>query len=185
MTVQPFLNLLIMASIFEVAKIVHDIASGLEAECVKCLEQNKGEVVDSIREQLYSGLDGDENSLSPTYDDDSFFQKTKGRWRNDPDGYKAWKKDITPPVVSSELNLPARPENVPNLFITGTFHDSIYAESKGEGLFIGTKGFRDGPLIEKKYGKQIFTMGNTAKEYFNIMFLRPWINDFFKRCGYR
>lgn len=174
-----------MASIFEVVKIIHDIASGLEGECMKCLEQNRGEVINCIREQLYSGLDGDETNLSPTYDDDSFFQETTGRWHNDPDGYKAWKNKITPPAVSSELCLPARPDSVPNLFITGAFHDSIYAEGSGDGLFIGTKGFRDGPLIEKKYGKQIFTIGNTAKEYFNLMFLRPWINDFFNKCGYR
>ncbi len=53
------------------------------------------------------------------------------------------------------------------------------------GLRFSTKGFTDGSSIEKKYGEQILGIGDTAKEYFNIMYLRPWMERFFSECGYR
>ena len=83
------------------------------------------------------------------------------------------------------LYLPPRPVEVPNLFITGTFYDSITADRIDSGLRFSTKGFTDGSSIEKKYGEQILDIGDTAKEYFNIMYLRPWMERFFSECGYR
>ncbi len=71
------------------------------------------------------------------------------------------------------------------LFITGTFYDSITADRIDSGLRFSTKGFTDGSSIEKKYGEQILGIGDTAKEYFNIMYLRPWMERFFSECGYR
>lgn len=177
--------MIVMASIYEVAGIIHSIVSGFEEECVKCLEANGEDIVGSIQEQLYSGLDGNEDSLRPGYSDDPYFQQTKGRWRNDPDGYIRWKEEKTPPAVSPKLNLSARPVDVPNLIITGAFHESIFTERKGDGIHIGTKGFDDGPLIVKKYGEQILSPGNTAKEYFNMEFLIPWLKRFFRDCGYK
>ena len=86
---------------------------------------------------------------------------------------------------SEMLYLPPRPVEVPNLFITGTFYDSITADRIDSGLRFSTKGFTDGSSIEKKYGEQILGIGDTAKEYFNIMYLRPWMERFFSECGYR
>lgn len=44
---------------------------------------------------------------------------------------------------------------------------------------------KEGPSIERKYGEQVLGVGDTAKEYFNIMYLRPWLERFFSECGYR
>ena len=57
----------------EVAEIIGRIADGLEETLLKCLYDNSGVVLNAITEQLYSGLDGDGKHLSPSYDDDPFF----------------------------------------------------------------------------------------------------------------
>lgn len=173
-----------MAGFEEVSRIIHAIASSIEEECARCLIEHKDVVVDCIQEQLYSGQDGAGHLLNPTYDNDPYF-KEDGPWKNKAEKYKRWKESITPPVQSEMLFLPPRPVEVPNLFITGTFYDSIRVDKKGYGLQIGSSGFKDGPDIEKKYGERILTIGDTAKEYFNLMYLRPWISRFFKNCGYK
>ena len=173
-----------MADFDKLYSVIHSIASGIEGEVVKCMEENKGVLVDCIREQLYSGLDGTEHLLNPDYDNDTYFNEP-GPWQNRSEQYKHWKEKITPPLRGEMLYLPPRPVEVPNLFITGTFHDSIIAKGIGEGLNFGTTGFKEGPSIEKKYGENILAVGNTAKEYFNLMYLRPWLERFFNECGYR
>lgn len=173
-----------MASIDEVFRIINTISEKFEDECIKCLEHHKSEIADCIREQLYSGLDGTGHLLNPTYDNDPYF-KEEGFWKDNAQGYKRWKASITPPVQSENLFLPPRPIEVPNLFITGTFHESIYVEKSEFGVNIGTRGFQDGPLIEKKYGEQILNMGEQAIKYFNNTYLLPWLIHFFENCGYK
>ena len=148
------------------------------------MEEHKNVIVDCIQEQLYSGMDGTEHLLNPDYDTDTYFNEP-GPWQNRAEQYKRWKERITPPLRSEMLYLPPRPVEVPNLFITGTFYDSITADRIDSGFRFSTKGFTDGSSIEKKYGEQILGIGDTAKEYFNIMYLRPWLERFFSECGYR
>lgn len=173
-----------MADIDKVYNVIHSIASGFKEECIKCMEENKEELVDCIQEQLYSGLDGTEHLLSPDYNNDTYFNEP-GPWQHRAEQYKHWKEMITPPLRGEKLYLPPRPVEVPNLFITGSFYDSINAEKTNSGLRFSTKGFKEGPDIEKKYGEQILGVGNTAKEYFNLMYLRPWLERFFGECGYK
>ena len=173
-----------MADFDKIENVIRTIADGIEDECIKCLEENTEVVADCIKEQLYSGLDGDGDYLNPTYDNDPFFNE-EGVWKGRAEMYKRWKERITPPIASNMLNLLPRPTEVPNLFITGTFHDSIKAIRNGDVLTITTSGFRDGPIIERKYGNQIFAMGESAKEYFNLFHLRPWLEEFFEDCGYK
>lgn len=172
-----------MADFDKLEHSVHSIVTGFERTVAECLTQNKSVVEDLIGEQLYSGLDGDTNSLRPSYSDDPFFD-IKGRWYHDSDGYIEWKKDITPPIASPRLNLPPRPLDVPNLYITGTFHESIRAMVSGGTLSINTVGFSDGPDIVRKYGDNILNLGMDAREYIIIELLEPFIGDFFKRYGF-
>ena len=172
-----------MASIEEVYNVIHRIASGIEESVLECMGRNADIVEGMVREQLYSGLDGNGDYLSPTYDDDPYFRE-KGPWQNRAQAYKHWKERITPPEPSRRLGLPARPVEVPNLFITGPFHRSIKAELRGERLTVFTSGFRDGPLIERKYGAAIFSLGTRAREYFVGNLLRPHLRQFYRRCGY-
>lgn len=173
-----------MASIYEVSKIINAIATGIEDECLKCMDENKNIIRDSIQEQLFSGIDGTDRCLTPTYDNDPYF-KEPGPWQNKAQSYKRWKEKITPPISSYLLNLPPRPTEVPNLFITGTFYDSIRLKKRNADMQVFTEGFIDGPDILKKYGDKIFSLGSTAREYFIMMHLRPWIERFFRECGYK
>lgn len=164
--------------------VIGAIATGIGDSILECLEEKRNMITQSVTEQLYSGLDGNGEYLSPTYDDDPYFNE-KGPWHGAAYAYKKWKEHITPPMRSPVLNLPPRPVEVPNLFITGLFHESIKASREGDVVRVYTSGFQDGPLIEQKYGEAIFKLTDDAKEYFNIYALRPWLNDFITKCGYR
>lgn len=167
----------------DVYGIIHKIADGFEDACAQCLDDNKGAVLHAVQEQLYSGVDGQGRHLSPTYDDDPFFEE-KGTWYHRAKDYKAWKKAITPPVAGTILGLPARPDDVPNLYINGKFYSEITAFRKGNALMIDP-GIGHGPSIVAKYGDEILDMGNSAIEYFNENFMRPAIENFFTDCGYK
>lgn len=171
-----------MADFDKLESTVHGVVSGFEQACADCLQENRGIVEVLIGEQLYSGLDGDTSSLRPSYSDDPFFE-IRGRWYHDSDGYIEWKKQITPPIASPRLNLPPRPVDVPNLYITGAFHESIKAMVSGGTLSINTVGFSDGPDIVRKYGDSILNLGMDAREYIVIELLEPFIGDFLKKYG--
>lgn len=94
-------------------------------------------------------------------------------------------KKITPPIKSPRLNLPPRPVDVPNLYITGPFHESIRASVAGDTLSIDTVGFVDGPDIVRKYGNDILMLGKDAREYVVLQLLEPFLKRFFKQCGYK
>lgn len=172
-----------MADFEKLEHSVHSIVTGFEQTIAECLTQNKSVVEDLIGEQLYSGLDGDTNSLRPSYSDDPFFD-IKGRWYHDSDGYIEWKKNITPPIASPRLNLPPRPIDVPNLYITGTFYESIRATVNGGKVLINTVGFSDGPDIVRKYGDNILNLGMDAREYIVLEMLKPFVGNFFKKYGF-
>ncbi len=172
-----------MASIEEVYNVIHRISSGIGESVLECMGENADVVAGMVREQLYSGLDGNGDYLRPTYDDDPYFNE-KGPWQGRGEAYKRWKARITPPEPSQRLHLPARPEEVPNLFITGPFHRSIRAEVQGDHMTVFTSGFRDGPLIERKYGEAIFSLGARAREYFVGDLLKPHLERFMRNCGY-
>lgn len=144
----------------------------------------------AVEEQLYSGLDGEGKNLTPDYDTDPYFDRVKWfRWEDGvmyhgAEGYKQWKLKITPPERSQIIGLPPRPENIPNLFIDGTFYSTIEAKGTTDGVEIGT-GAETGNKIEQKYGSQIFGLEDRSKDWFAEVFLIPAINNFFQNSGYR
>lgn len=168
--------------IFKVADIIHKIADGFEENGLKCLSDHSGNVVIAVQEQIYSGRNGKGELLSPTYDDDPYFEE-EGYWYHRKAAYKAWKRDITPPRGSTLLDLPPRPENIPNLYINGKFFSEIMARRRGD-VFHVDPGSGNGPAIVAKYGDEILNMGPSAVEYFNREFMLPSIERFFKDCGY-
>lgn len=167
----------------EVAEIIHRISDGFEGCVAQCLSDNKGVIVQEIKEQLYSGLNGNDEHLSPTYDNDPYFNE-EGYWHHRAAAYKAWKKKITPPVSGTMIGLAARPDDVPNLFIDGTFYSGITARMQGNALEVSA-GSDSGPDIVRKYGEIILMPGPTAIDYFNLYHLIPAIEEFLRNCGYR
>ena len=173
-----------MADFDRLERVIDAINSGIKDGILDCVNDKKDIVTMCITEQLYSGLDGNMEYLSPTYDEDPYFNEF-GPWHGASYAYKKWKERITPPMRSVNLLLNPRPVSVPNLFITGVFHSSIQAARQGDVVKVYTSGFRDGPQIEQKYGEAIFKMSDDAVEYFNIYALRPWLNQYLTNCGYR
>lgn len=166
----------------QVADIIGKIDDGFEEACFQCLCDNSGIVLHSVKEQLYSGLDGEGKHLSPTYDNDPFFEE-EGPWFHRAKDYRAWKRIITPPVSGTMLGLPPRPDDVPNLFINGKFYSELSASRRGDALVVDP-GNGDGPSIVSKYGDVILDLGPSAVEYFNVSYMLPAIDRFFKECGY-
>lgn len=163
---------------------------GIRKEILQCMDDNSYEMVVSVREQLYSGVDGRDKALSPSYTSDPWFrEKQAGFYDEDagqwvpcfmhPERYVAWKQRITPPESSQRLGLPARSPDQPNLFIIGTFYRSIDARATTNGVEIFTFGWDQGPLVERKYGSQIFGLGSSAVTHFNESFLWPWLRQWY------
>lgn len=163
--------------------IIHKIAEGFEENAMQCLSDHSGNIVLDIREQIYSGQNGKGEHLSPTYDSDPYFEK-KGPWYHRAQEYKAWKNTIKPPVGSTLLGLPPRPDNVPNLFISGKFHSEITATRRGDMLYVDP-GNGDGPDIVAKYKASLLDIGDSAVVYFNREYMWPAIERFFNDCGYQ
>ena len=166
-----------------VCNIIHKIAEGFDANAMKCLEYHSGNIVVAIQEQIYSGQNGKGEHLSPTYDTDPYFEQD-GPWYHRAHDYKAWKQSITPPVTSSLLGLPPRPDNVPNLFINGKFFSEITATRRGDMLYVNP-GSGNGPKIVAKYGDSLLDIGDSAVAYFNREYMWPAIEKYFNDCGYR
>nr|DAW36198.1 MAG TPA: hypothetical protein [Caudoviricetes sp.] len=162
----------------------------IQSEIVKCMDDNKREMVVSVREQLYSGIDGRGAPLFPSYSQDPYFLNRNAGYFDEvadhwvscymhPERYIDWKMRITPPVASSRLGLPARSIDQPNLFIFGTFHGSIDARAVSKGVEIFTFGWDGGPQVERKYGSQIFALSSPAVAHFNTNYLMPWLRRWF------
>lgn len=165
---------------------------GIQPEILRCMDGNKHEMVLSVREQLYSGIDGRGAPLSPSYSQDPYFRDHRAGFFDEesdnwvscfmrPDLYIEWKQRITPPEASQRLGLPARSSDTPNLFIIGTFHGTIDAKASPHGVEIFTFGWDKGPIVERKYGSQIFALSEPAVCHFNDNFLWPWLRKWYDR----
>lgn len=177
-----------MATIADIRDRVRRIKEGIEPEILTCMDVNAHEMAYSVREQLYSGIDGRGAPLSPSYSQDPWFRNKRAGFFDEeydmwvpcfmhPERYIAWKQHITPPEPSDRLGLPARDIDTPNLFIVGTFHGSISARGTSRGVEIFTFGWDEGTAVERKYGSQIFALSEPAVAHFNQNFLMPWLRD--------
>lgn len=156
-------------------------SDNLEKVLVKKMHDDGPQFEEYIREQLYSGVDGNENALKPGYMQDPYFNEFK-----DPvkaaTAYKNWKTKIQPPKPSY-LGFSARNNNTPNLIIRGDFYSSITAIPITEGVRIVSFGVEFGTDIERKYGSQIFKISNKAGSHYVKYRLLPKIERYFKDCG--
>lgn len=171
-----------MATVKEAAGTFGLFADGFKKLIKDSISENKDLVEELIREQLYSGVNGDDKPLRPTYLSDPYFRsKEAGHWQNNALGYMRWKKALTPPNPSFLLGLPARDERTPNLIIRGDFYDSITAVPIAEGVEISTQGTSFGNDVERKYGSIILSLGPVSKKYFMDFLLNPALKNYFSK----
>lgn len=172
-----------MATIKDATEAFNKFANGLEGVIKSAIVDNKLQAVDYVQEQLYSGMNGKDKPLRPTYTGDPWFKSEEsGRWYMNAKGYLKWKKDITPPLPSY-LGFQPRNDNTPNLIITGDFYSSITAIPITDGIRIETRGTSFGSDIEKKYGSVILGLGPSAKKHFVKYVLNPALKKYFAKFG--
>ena len=105
-----------------------------------------GFVVDMVRAQLMDGKAADGRDLSPSYLKDPYFETRKQAV-----AYMLYKQRITPN--------PRRNRTAPNLYITGEFHNSLYAEMGAEAMEIRTASAW-GEGVMNKYGRESFGLND-------------------------
>lgn len=158
------------------------LADGLVSAVRDKMERDAPQFEEYIREQLYSGVDGDENPLTPGYTEDPYFKEMYGeRWRRNAERYKNWKTKIQRPKPSY-LGFSARGNNTPNLIIRGDFYDSITTIPLTDGIRIASYGVSFGNEIERKYGSRIFKVSGKAGSHYVTYRLMPAIDKFIRRC---
>lgn len=158
-------------------------ADNFELKVASTIQNHPDVFVDFVHQQLYSGLDGNQEPLRPTYLEDPWFNTPEaGRFQGKPRWYMAWKAKITPPT-RAYIGLPGRAMETPNLIIRGDFYDSITAAAIPGGLRISTEGLSFGKDIEEKYGSAIFKISPMAVQEFLYTYLEPEINNYYKSLG--
>lgn len=167
-----------MATIKGASDTFARLNAGFPPMLTQLIQANGMELGGYIREQLWSGLDGDEKELRPTYLTDPYFKERYGSaWRIMAERYADWKMEITPPS-SGRLGFRPRDRVVPNLFIDGTFHRSIMPRNIDGGItFSSQVGFAT--EIEQKYHDTIYKVSRTARKRFLDDFVRVAIRNYF------
>ena len=167
-----------MATIKGASDTFQRLNAGFPPMLTQLIQANGMELGGYIREQLWSGLDGDEKGLRPTYLTDPYFKERYGSaWRIMAERYADWKMEITPPS-SGRLGFRPRDRVVPNLFIDGTFHRSIMPRNIDGGVtFSSQVGFAT--EIEQKYHDTIYKVSRTARKRFLDDFVRGAIRNYF------
>lgn len=158
------------------------LVDGFDGMLRKTMEESRGDVYDLVTDQLYSGVNGRDKPLRPTYLHDPWFKSDEaGKWKNNGKGYAMWKKEEHPPAPSFQ-GYPPRDVYTPNLIITGEFYNSIRVNVSPEGLKIGSETTM-GKDIEKKYGSIIFGLGPRSRRYFIEYILNPALKEYFSKFG--
>lgn len=167
-----------MATIKGASETFARLNAGFPPMLTQLIQANGMELGGYVREQLWSGLDGDEKELRPTYLTDPYFKERYGSaWRIMAERYADWKMEITPPS-SGRLGFRPRDRVVPNLFIDGTFHRSIMPRNIDGGVtFSSQVGFAT--EIEQKYHDTIYKVSRTARKRFLDDFVRGAIRNYF------
>lgn len=175
-----------MATLGEYFKSWKKLSDNLEDVLVSQLHGESDKIEEFVREQLYSGKNGNEDNLRPKYSEDPYFQKIYGdNWKKHAINYRKYKKKITPPGrrAGSYLMFQPRGVDTPNLIIRGDFYSSITAIPIGGGLSVGSEGVSFSDDIEQKYTTAIYKIGDKAKKHYIRYFMLPQIDALVKDCG--
>jgi hypothetical protein len=114
------------------------------------LSKHTDDMAEMTRQQLLEGKLSTGKDISPTYLEDPYFKSKDAAQR-----YSDWKDKITPNQK--------RKKGVPNLIITGPFHNSIQVDIKGED-FVYQSSFKNSADILNKFSEDIFGLTEDSKE---------------------
>lgn len=132
--------------------------------CEQSIDLTKGQLLDENKVQLFDGKLKTGLDVSPTYLQDPYFKSPAAAQR-----YSNWKDVITP-----NSN---RRQDVPNLFIDGTFYKTWSIQMSGD--FIKTlSSFRAADAIISTFTPAIWGLGGPYKAYYVNTDLRPVFKRF-------
>lgn len=109
------------------------------------ISENRDDIVQQIRDQLWNGKNGDDENISPSYSEDNFFKTREAAVK-----YVKWKTKIT--------HNSKRDPDSPNLYINGKFHKSLYADVRDHDMEIKSNWSEGENKIIPKYGKNTFAL---------------------------
>lgn len=139
-----------MASAREMRERVQALRDKIIGIAGECIEQYLPEIVEMIQGQLLDGRDKNDELLTPSYSEDPYFKKPGAGER-----YAVWKRKLYP---NSK-----RPEDTPNLIITGEFHRGIVAEVISDQIvYTNTASF--GEQVIAKFGEDIFGLNEENRK---------------------
>ena len=144
-------------------KVIRLSASLESGDLVKEVLVNHNEDILSLqKEQLLEGKRSNGDDIRPYYSEDL---KPKGYFKTAESAkrYAVWKQGLKYPVNKS------RKTDVPNLYVTGKFHDDLYVRYGAQAVSIeGSTQY--GKDIVAKYGLQTFGLNvvNWNKLFFNF-----------------
>ena len=89
-----------MSTIKDLVDGFASLVDGFDGMLCKTMEESRGDVYDLVTDQLYSGVNGRDKPLRPTYLHDPWFKSDEaGKWKNNGKGYAMWKKEEHPPTL--------------------------------------------------------------------------------------
>lgn len=146
-----------MRTINSLLKAVEKIQ--IQLVCEIAVDQTKENLLSLNRQQMFDGKTETGGDISPSYLEDPYFKSRESAQR-----YSDWKDKITPN--------PKRKKGVPNLFIVGTFHDSISIEVAGSSIKFQSS-FEKASAIVSKFSGNIYGLGGEYKADYIVTDLSP------------
>jgi hypothetical protein len=115
----------------------------------ECVEVTREQMLYYNRLQLLHGLDQEGNYLSPKYSEDPYFKSPESAKR-----YAEWKSRIEPKTD--------KPFDVPNLYITGRYHESIEIDVEPSKYVISSSD-PNAASIENKFTQKVYGLSPDYK----------------------
>ena len=151
-----------MADFDRLESVIDAIRDGLKDSILECLEEKRDIITMCVTEQLYSGIDGEGEYLSPTYDNDPYFNE-KGR-------ATYFISEISDRTQIDDYNGKYRKlnkGNTPETSIAAEIFNERYLRQAPGAIFI-CEGIFDALSVEEAGGNAIAIMGTGQKRLLSL-----------------
>ncbi|HEX8358172.1 MAG TPA: hypothetical protein VF610_12195 [Segetibacter sp.] len=136
-----------------------------EIEAKGIVDRHTQDITELQTEQMRAGKDKNDNWIRPYYSENPFFKSPESAMR-----YAKWKSHISPNKD--------KPFNVPDLFIIGTYHNSVRTEVSGDKFKI--KGTASFAFSVESVHKDALGLNSESRHFFIEKFTIPEITKILK-----
>ena len=138
------------------------------------VDESGYELLELNKDQMLLGRNTDGELLTPGYLEDPYFRTSAQA-----QAYAAMKRGLEfvhKTRVTFPLNYPNKPQDTPNLIVTGDFQDGMFIRNTAESFIIDSR-YPESGDIERKYNNKVFGLTPLAKEF--------WWNHRLREALYR